>query len=145
MGIKRKLYDSMMQHIIKSGLVMIIALMVVNVQGAEELPPAVKGFCEMAFAGKIARKGRKFNATDVAEKGVPQRRIIGYLVGKDYAYLWYEHGGRVYHQHLVKFSNTPPYEVKESYVFDSTKHKDIRQLVNDSRFLASHISNQCGL
>jgi hypothetical protein len=113
--------------------------------GADTLPPVIKAFCDMAFAGDIAGKGQMFNATDVAEKGVPQRRILDYVVGDHYAYLWYEHGGRRYHQHLVKFSNTPPYEVKASYVFDSTTHKDIHQLINDSQFLNSHLSNQCGL
>jgi len=109
------------------------------------LPPAIKGFCDLAFAGDIAGKDQKFNATGVAEKGVPQRRIIDYFVADHNAYLWYEHGGRHYHQHLVKFSRTPPYEVKASYVFDSTTHKDIHMLMKDTQFLSSHLKNQCGL
>ncbi len=99
----------------------------------------------MAFAGDIADKGQKFDATDAVEKGKPTRRILGYLVGEHYAYLWYEHGGKTYHQHLVKFSKTLPYELKASYVFNSTKHKDIHNLIKDSRFLNSHLTNQCGL
>jgi hypothetical protein len=117
----------------------------VNTLAAEILPPAIKGFCDLAFAGNIAGKGQKFNATDVVEKGVPSRRILDYMIGRHDAYLWYEHGGRSYHQHLVKFSTTPPYELKASYVFDSTTHKDIHQLIRDSQFLNSHLTNQCGL
>lgn len=99
----------------------------------------------MAFGGDIAGKGEKYNATDVVAKGVPHRRILDYVVGEHYAYLWYEHGGRGYHQHLVKFSVTPPYEVRGSYVFDTTAHKDIHDLIKDTRFLNSHLTNQCGL
>ena len=113
--------------------------------GAVTLPPAIKGFCDLAFAGKIADKGQQFNATGVVEQELPQRRIIDYVVNEHDAYLWYEHGGRSYHQHLVKFSNPPPYELKASYVFDSTTHKDIHKLIKDTRFLNSHLKNQCGL
>lgn len=116
-----------------------------SVYGAEALPPAVKGFCALAFAGKIANKGQAFNATDVIDKGVPQRRVIDYVVDEHVAYLWYEHGGRGYHQHLVEFSKTPPYELKKNYVFDKTTHTHIQKLINDTRFLNSHVSNQCGL
>jgi hypothetical protein len=116
-----------------------------SAHGAATLPPSIKGFCELAFAGKIAGKGQKFNPTDVVAKGVARRRIIDYVVAEHYAYLWYEHGGRSYHQHLVKFSKTPPYELKKSYVFDSTTHQDIHKLIKDSRFLNSHLKNQCGL
>ena len=112
---------------------------------AEPLPPAIKGFCDMAFAGLIARKGQPFNPTEVLDPKLPSRRILDYVVKGHYAYLWYEHGGYHYHQHLVKFSNTKPYEVKASYVFDSTTHKDIHKLMNDTKFLSSHLSNQCGL
>ena len=116
-----------------------------HAHGAETLPPAIKGFCDLAFAGKIASPGQQYNATDVAMQGVPQRRILDYTIGDHYAYIWYEHGGRHYHQHLVKFSKTRPYEVKASYVFDSTSHQDIHELINDRQFLTSHLSNQCGL
>lgn len=126
-------------------LIMLLVSAAFCARAAQPLPPAIKGFCEMAFAGHIARKGQKFNATDVVDKGVPRRRILGYLVGKDNAYLWYEHGGRGLHQHLVKFSNTPPYEVKASYVFDSTRDRTIQQLIKDHRFLNSHLTNHCGL
>ena len=114
-------------------------------QADKPLPAAIRGFCNLAFAGKIAHKREKFNATDVLDKGVPRRRILGYLVGKNDAYLWYEHGGRSLHQHLVKFSSTPPYEVKASYVFDSTRDKNIQQLIHDRRFLSNHLTNHCGL
>jgi hypothetical protein len=135
----------MMAKIVKIILLMFAMQLACSAHGAEVLPTVIKAFCDMAFAGDIAAKDQKFNATDVVEKGVPNRRILDYMVGDDYAYLWYEHGGRSYHQHLVKFSKTKPYEVKTSYVFDTTKHKDIQQLIKDTRFLSSHISNQCGL
>lgn len=114
-------------------------------QAAQPLPPAVKAFCDMAFNGKIARKGALFNSGTRKLKGVPSRRILAYKLGAHYDYLWYEHGGTHYHQHLVKFSNTPPYEVRASYVFDATTDKSIQQLIKDTRFLDSHLSNQCGL
>jgi len=112
---------------------------------AEPLPAPIKGFCELAFAGKIAMPGQPFNSGDVVKKGIPSRRILGYLIGERDAYIWYEHGGRSYHQHLVKFSKTRPYEVKASYVFDGTKFRDIQALIKDKKFLASHLRNQCGL
>lgn len=132
----------------KSGKIILILLamqLAVVAHGTGKLPPAIKGFCDLAFAGDIAGKDQKFNATDVAEKGVPTRRILGYLVDDHFAYLWYEHGGRDYHQHLVKFSKTPPYELKASYLFSRTKYKDINKLINDTRFLNSHLTNHCGL
>jgi hypothetical protein len=108
-------------------------------------PPRSGVFCELAFAGRIAAPGQPFNATAADKKGVPSRRILGYLIGEHYAYIWYEHGGSHYHQHLVKFSKTKPYEVKVSYVFDRTQYRDIHGLVKDKKFLASHLRNQCGL
>jgi len=134
-----------MLKIVKVALVIVIFQLAFNACGADPLPPAIQGFCDMAFAGDIARQGQKFNATDVIEKGVPRRRILGYVVGKRYAYLWYEHGGRGYHQHLVKFSKTKPYELKVSYVFEKTKYKDIHNLIKDTRFLNNHLTNHCGL
>lgn len=123
----------------------IAVLLLANVHAAETLPPAIKGFCDLAFAGAIAEKGQPFNATGAANNSLPHRRIVDYVIKDSYAYLWYEHGGKGYHQHLVKFSKTPPYELKKSYVFESTTHKDIHELIKDSRFLSGHLSNQCGL
>lgn len=117
----------------------------VNVVAIEPLPPAVKGFCELAFAGKIARQGQAFNTGKKPEKGVPSRRILGFEVGKRDAWLWYEHSQPDYHQHLVKFSNTPPYEVEASYVFKKNPDKTIQKLIADRRFLSSHLINHCGL
>ncbi|MEJ2362068.1 MAG: hypothetical protein P8Z75_11670 [Gammaproteobacteria bacterium] len=114
-------------------------------QSAQPLPPAIKAFCDMAFSGKIARNGALFNSGGSIVKGVPSRRIVAYKLGAQNDYLWYEHGGKHYHQHLVKFSNTPPYEVKASYVFDSTRDKTIQQLIKDTRFLDTHLTNHCGL
>lgn len=134
-----------MTKYLKISLILFSLQIAFSAHGAEALPPVIKAFCDMAFAGNIAGKGEMFNPSDVNVKGVPQRRILDYVVGDHYAYLWYEHGGRGYHQHLVKFSKSPPYEVKASYVFDSTTHKDIHNLIKDTRFLSSHLSNQCGL
>lgn len=134
-----------MTNILKLILIVLTMQLVFSAHGAETLPPVIKAFCDMAFAGKIAQKGQQFNATDVFEKGIPHRRILGYVVGDHYAYIWYEHGGYSYHQHLVKFSSSKPYEVKASYVFPRTQYKDIHDLIKDSRFLSNHLSNQCGL
>lgn len=134
-----------MTKIIKIILVMVAIQLTLSAHAAESLPPVIKAFCDMAFAGDIAGKGEKFNATDVVEKGVPSRRILGYVIGDHYAYLWYEHGGYSHHQHLVKFSNTRPYEVKASYLFATTQYQDIHDLINDTKFLSAHLSNQCGL
>jgi len=126
-------------------LLVLVLLPTLNAHASQPLPAAIKGFCNLAFAGKIALPGRPFNAGDAVNKGIPSRRILGYLVGEHDAYIWYEHGGRHYHQHLVKFSKTKPYEVKVSYVFDRTRYRDIHKLVKDKTFLASHLRNQCGL
>jgi hypothetical protein len=127
-------------------LVVVVAIqLTLSAPAAETLPPVIQAFCDMAFAGAIAGKAEKFNATEVVEKGVPSRRILGYVVGDHYAYLWYEHGGRGYHQHLVKFSNTKPYEVRASYLFPASQYQDIHKLINDTKFLSAHLSNQCGL
>ena len=134
-----------MTKLLKIFLVLFAMQVNFGAHGVETLPPVIKAFCDMAFSGKMAGKGQRFNATAVVEKGVPHRRILDYVIGKHYAYLWYEHGGRHYHQHLVKFSNTPPYELKASYVFDSTTHKDIHKLIKDTGFLNRHLKNQCGL
>lgn len=119
--------------------------MVVQAYATIPLPPAIKGFCELAFAGKIARQGQPFNTTGKPENGVPSRRILAYYIGRHNAYLWYEHSRPYYHQHLVKFSNTPPYEVEASYVFKKNPDKSIQQLIADRRFLSSHMTNRCGL
>ena len=134
-----------MIKIVKMILLVVAIQLALNAYGVETLPRTIKAFCAMAFAGDIAEQNQKFNATDVAVSGVPNRRILGYLVGDDYAYLWYEHGGGGYHQHLVKFSSTKPYEVKVSYVFTITKYKVIHELIKDTKFLSRHLSNQCGL
>lgn len=130
---------------IKSSIVALCLCLAINAYAATPLPIAVKGFCQLAFAGNIARQGQAFNATGKSEKDIPSRRILGYEVGKNNAYLWYEHSRPDYHQHLVKFSNTPPYEVKASYVFKKNPDKNIQGLIADRRFLASHLINHCGL
>ena len=134
-----------MTKLAKILLVIIAMQLALSAHAAASLPPVIQAFCDMAFAGEIAGKGDKFNATDVIEKGVPSRRILGYVVDDHYAYIWYEHGGRSYHQHLVKFSNTRPYEVKASYLFATTQYQDIHVLIKDTKFLSAHLSNQCGL
>lgn len=131
--------------LISSSLTVLGLFVAVNVYAMAPLPPVIKGFCQLAFAGNIARQGQAFNATGKPEKGIPSRRILSYEIGKHDAYLWYEHGSPRYHQHLVKFSSTPPYEVEASYVFDRTQDKTIQQLIQDRRFLASHLINHCGL
>jgi hypothetical protein len=101
-----------------------------------EVPGVIKDFCEIHFNGQIANIGEPFNATDVIEQELPFRRIIDFLVTSSTAYLWYEHGGRGYHQHLVKFSTINPNEIQKSYIIlKRVEYKSIIDLLNDSELL----------
>jgi len=103
-------------------------------------PPGVIGeFSSIHFDGRLAQKGEVFNSTDVIEFNAPRRRIIDYMVTSSVSFLWYEHGGIAYHQHLVSFRTVNPNEIISSYSFGKTKHGDVYELVNDREFLRQHI------
>ena len=84
--------------------------------------------------------GQPFNATDIVKEGVPTRRILGYFVTSTASFLWYEHGGRGYHQHLIRFSTAKPEKIEASYVFIKPSHGNIEQLIKDTEFLRTHVA-----
>lgn len=114
---------------------------------ASESPPGAIGeFSAIHFPDGIAAKGQPFNATDVIEEGRPSRRIVAYLVTSSASFLWYEHGGRGYHQHLVRFDTLEPEAVAASYVFlESPPHQQIGDLIADTEFLKRHESRNSEL
>jgi len=122
--------------------IIITALMALLISAAaranELMPDVITEFCSTTLKGDIADRSQPYNATDEIKEGMTQRRIIGYLVTKKISYIWYEHGGRGRHQHLVSFYNDHISNVINSYVFISTEHKNIDDLINDTEFLNSH-------
>ena len=96
---------------------------------------AVKEFCEAKFEGEIALKGEPYNATDVINADLYSRRIVEEYVTSDVGYIWYEHGGRGYHQHLVRFNVFAPEEVLENYTFFKSEHKSIFSLIKYKHLL----------
>jgi hypothetical protein len=98
-----------------------------------QLPPAVESF-RVTLNGDISPPRGRFNATDVVD-GKPTRRILGYQVGESSVLLWYEHGGRGYHQHLVRLNAAAPYQVEESYAVGKHEHRDIDSLLRDRDLL----------
>jgi hypothetical protein len=90
-----------------------------------------KEFCELHFNGDMAFAGEPYNATDVIESELPFRRVISELVTSDIAYIWYEHGGRGYHQHLVRYNVLKPSELLENYTFYETKYRSIQEIIAD--------------
>jgi len=121
-------------------LIVVVLLSVTTVMAKDEPPSVITVFCGKHFGQDIAAKGEPFNSTDVIKEGVPRRRIIDYFVTSTTSFLWYEHGGRGYHQHLVRFKTTRPEEIQASYVFISTKHAQISELIKDREFLEGHLS-----
>jgi len=51
--------------------------------------------------GRMANPNERFNSTDVIEDDLPMRRFITGGFSKDYAFVFYEHGGRGYNQPFV--------------------------------------------
>lgn len=111
------------------------------VHARDEPPGVITEFCAKIFGGDIAGVDQPFNATDIVNKGKPTRRILHYIVTRATSFLWYEHGGRGNHQHLVRFNTAKPEEVQASYVFTDTKHKSIESLIKDTEFLRSHVAD----
>jgi hypothetical protein len=106
----------------------------------DEPPGVIIEFCAMNLQGDIVSKDEPFNSTDIVKKGMRTRRMIDYLVTSTTSFLWYEHGGRGYHQHLVRFNTARPEEIQASYVFISSEHSRIFDLIKDTEFLRSHLS-----
>ena len=104
--------------------------------------PVIDGFARTVLKGALAMPGEPFNSTDLVLDDTPQRRVIGYRIEKSSAYLWYEHGGRGYHHHLVRFAATPPYTIEESYACRASDHHTIEELIADSEFLMSCLHSE---
>lgn len=94
-----------------------------------------KEFCEVKFDGAIAFKNEPYNVTDMVNADLPMRRIVGEFVTSNVGYIWYEHGGRGYHQHLVRFNIQAPEEVLENYTFFKSEHKNIFKLIKNKHLL----------
>jgi len=113
-----------------------------NAAPPETLPIPVERFCATHFrndkSAGIALRGQRFNPSDVIVDDTPGRRIIEYSVGKNVSWLWYEHGGRGLHQHLLSFNNQDPATVIAAYTFIETTHKYIDELVQDAAFLEAN-------
>jgi hypothetical protein len=121
-----------MQNIILSAL-----LLLTPPQEFGGVPGAISDFCRQRLGSQIARMGGLFNPSDAGQEGIPKRRILGYSVTSSTSFLWYEHGGRGYHQHLVRFDTLNPNSIQASFVFIRSKHKDIYELLGDEEFLKS--------
>jgi hypothetical protein len=90
------------------------------------------------FNGQIADIGKPFNSTDVKKENLPSRRIIDFAVTSITSCLWYEHGGRGHHQHLVIFNTINPKEIHKAYIFiKPVQHKTIFELLDDRALLES--------
>lgn len=94
-------------------------------------------FCELHFKDKMTFTGKPFNATDVVDKDLPNRRLISESVTSNVAYIWYEHGGRGYHQHLVSYNVLKPTEVSENFTFFKTEYKNITELIKNKDQLSA--------
>jgi len=121
-------------------VVVLVILCAAAAMAKDEPPGMIKAFCDHHFGQDIAAKGEPFNSTDVIEAGIPRRRIIDYFVTSTTSFLWYEHGGRGYHQHLVRFNTARPEEIQASYVFINSKHTRISDLIKDREFLEANLS-----
>jgi len=94
-----------------------------------------KEFCELHFNGDIAFVEEPYNATDVIDPGLPSRRLVSEYVTSNIAYIWYEHGGRGYHQHLVRYNVMRPSKVLENYTFFKTEYGNIQEIIANKKQL----------
>ena len=102
---------------------------------APPLPTAIARFCAEVLHGDIAQSHERFNDGDVVYAGVPTRRILGYQVSGDTAAIWYEHGGRAPHQHLIRFSVASPSQILAEYRFAKAPDSSISGLLANAAFL----------
>ncbi len=94
-----------------------------------------KEFCDLHFNSAIAFAGEPYNATDVVDDELPPRRMVGEFVTSNIAYIWYEHGGRGYHQHLIRYNVLKPQEILENYIFYKSQYRDIREVIKNKTAL----------
>jgi hypothetical protein len=67
-----------------------------------ELPAAIRSLLEARIPEGIAAVGTPYNATDaITDESLPSRRLLGAGRTGPIWFVWYEHGGRGYHQHLA--------------------------------------------
>ena len=118
-----------------------LLLVALRINADDAQPRVITDFCRIHFPEGIAAKGEAFNATDAMERGQPFRRIVAYMVSSSTSLIWYEHGGRGYHQHLVRFNTVKPEEVVASSVFAKPPHTRIGELVSDAEYLNAHTSD----
>lgn len=57
----------------------------------------------MRVSEPIVAIGAEFNPGDVVRGSIPQRRVILGGTSSSLAFIWYEHGGRGLHEHLLVF------------------------------------------
>jgi hypothetical protein len=91
-----------------------------GVGGLADLPASIRSLLEARLPHGIAAVGARYNATDyITDESLPSRRLLG--AGRTGAlwFVWYEHGGRGYHQHLVLLrpGGTSSAEVVASAIF----------------------------
>ncbi len=91
----------------KKIIIFSIILLIPTFGFSKSIPGVITDFCEIHFNGQIANIGEPFNVTDIKRDNLPFRRIIDFAVTSSTAYLWYEHGGRGYHQHLETVKPKP--------------------------------------
>jgi hypothetical protein len=72
---------------------------------------------ENSYHCRMAEPNEKFNATDVLDEDLPSRRFITGGFSKDYAFVFYEHGGYGYYQPLVIMKR---YSGKSELIFMGT-------------------------
>lgn len=87
-------------------------------------------FCEAHFNGEMAFAGEPYNVTNSMEENLPTRRLVSELVTGNVGYIWYEHGGRGYHQRLVRFNVQEPGKVLENYTFNGAGYTRIQELID---------------
>jgi hypothetical protein len=88
--------------------------------GLTELPAPIQSLLEARIPEGIAAVGAPYNATDyITDESLPSRRLLGAGRTGPLWFVWYEHGGRGYHQHLVllRSSGSASAEVVASAVF----------------------------
>ena len=74
-------------------------------QSIKQMPEPLSELLLGKFGGPapgIASRDEEFNVSDViSDASIPQRRVLDAGRTGDRWFLWYEHGGYVYRQHLV--------------------------------------------
>jgi hypothetical protein len=95
------------------------------------LPAPVPAFVRKHTGEEMALPGAAFHATDLMKPGLPWRRLILAGESKSLVFVWYEHGGLGYHQHLLIFEDpAQPRLVFNGLLFgDARTLADLKSLV----------------